>query len=43
MQSIPTRSHFEIYIDGLTESQLAELNELDKVWDYGKRRWVVIL
>ena len=31
------------YIDGFTESQLAELNELDKVWDYGKKRWVIIL
>lgn len=31
------------YIDGFTESQLAELNELDKVWDYGKKRWMIIL
>lgn len=29
------------YEEGLTEDQLAELNGLDRVWDYGKKRWVM--
>lgn len=29
-----------VFVDGLTESQLASLNGLDRVWDSGKVRWV---
>lgn len=29
-----------IYVDGLTERELAELNGLDRIWDAGKTRWV---
>lgn len=28
------------YVDGLSESQLATLNGLMRVWDSGKARWV---
>lgn len=28
------------YVEGYTESQLAELNELHRIWDAGKARWV---
>jgi len=29
------------YVDGLSESQLAELNEIPRVWDCGKTRYVM--
>jgi hypothetical protein len=32
-----------LWQDGLTESELAELNGLSKVWDSGKTRWVKML
>ncbi len=28
------------YVEGLTESELAELNGIERVWDCGKTRWV---
>lgn len=30
-----------IYRDGLTENQLAEINDLHRVWDCGKSRYVI--
>jgi hypothetical protein len=29
------------YVEGLSESQLAELNGLERVWDAGKTKWVL--
>lgn len=31
------------YAEGLTERELAELNGLERIWDYGKTRWVLNL
>ena len=31
------------YEDGLTEKQLAELNNLPRIWDAGKTKWVKLL
>lgn len=28
------------YVEGYTEKQLAELNNLPRIWDAGKTRWV---
>ena len=32
-----------IYKEGLTESELAKLNGLERIWDCGKTRWVMIV
>ena len=28
------------YVEGLTEKELAELNNLPRIWDAGKTKWV---